>query len=154
MHNPEHYANHTITERWPELHHKKKKTLFARIKTFYLCTCYCDEKTKSSWKCSLPAWRTGKPPPSPLATTSTCSERFINTLIRLHKLGCLFVWISVLSIVAGWFVSLSAAWRGRSDCRVGRWVLAELPVPHLSCFLWSVLHFSLVCFALELSILE
>lgn len=34
--------------------------------------------------------------------------------------------------------------------------LAGLSVPHLrlSCFLWSVLHFSPVCFALELSILE
>lgn len=165
-----------------KIHHQQEAVDVLLAFNFYLCTCicYCIETRESSWKVRLRVYClleglgvSLQPLSAPPATTATYSERseislaicwyyctncsascLDNCKIVLYNsflliVAVIFFSILVVKLRPGWF---NVAW----GCSVSWWALVELLVLHLclSCFIWSVVHFSLVCFALELSILE
>lgn len=80
------------------------------------------------------------------SSLDNCNSALYNSLLLI---GAVILFSILVKLRPSWF---NVAW-GFSD---SGWALVELSVLHLclSCFIWSVVHFSLVCFALELSILE
>lgn len=114
--------------------HYKRSERFLNL-NLSICWYYCTIRGASCWK--------------------TCN---IVLYISCLSIALIISFISLLSCKVQTWMGNYMSWKPPVDwssCDLG-WASAELSVSHscLSRFLWTVVHFSLVCFALELSILE